>query len=627
MSVHNDVSPPLRDIGRLSIQSADSITPNLLTDPILNFEGMTTFLAPPAMQGAVGQSHYVQILHQSYQVFDKTTGGSVLGPNTIMSMWVGFGGLCQTNGGLEPLVVYDQIANRWLVVQFAGTLGLTEACIAVSNTSDATGSYNRYAFHFPSNNLDDWKLGIWPDAYYMSAAAFDANTAVAVALDRAAMIAGQPASYQLFPRPANERKMLPATLEGSTSPPPGAPNPFLQFPSGGSYKLFRYHVDFATPANSTFTGPIPIAAAAFMELCPSNSSCVPQPATATRVDGVGDRLMSRLAYRNLSDHEMLVGNFSVQIGISPSQFSAIRWFEMRRVTSGTPIVFQEATFAPDNLWRWLGSSATDQLGNIALGYSISHGSLFPGIRYAGRLATGPPGSMQGDFLLINGTGSQTSPSHTWGPHSAMTVDPVDERTFWFTSEYYTTTTSYQPHTRIGSFRFPVAPAIQSIVSRKIHGGMNFDIALPATGNPGIECRRGSGANSNNHQVIVTFAEPVNVDGVVVNSIDGQATATTSVAGAAVIVDLSSVANAQIIRITLTNVAGDTDIGNVSFPMSFLLGDTTGNGSVNASDVGQTKARAGQVLSETNFRSDLNENGTINASDVAIVKAQVGTSLP
>ena len=172
-----------------------------------------------------------------------------------------------------------------------------------------------------------------------------------------------------------------------------------------------------------------------------------------------------------------------------------------------------------------------------------------------------------------------------------------------------------------------APAVASAVSRKVHGGSGtFDIDLPLTGNAAVECRSGSAGG--NHQFVVTFANAVSVESVSVTSIDGQASAQPSVNGAEVTLDLTAVANAQTLQITLVNVSDGTSTGNIVIPMGVLAGDTTGNGSVTGSDVGQTKAQSGQSVTAGNFRADVTANGgSITASDIGLVKSQSGTQLP
>lgn len=490
-SVKNDTSPPLRDMKQLPIgrkfereanenpkvptnhtDSPDPVVqgPNSLLafaglnipNPILSFDGIGypgvgCNCAPPDTNGEVGATQYVQMVNEGYQVFNKTTGASVLGPSGITTLWSGFGGVCQNNGSGDPVVMYDQIANRWVITQFAGVSVPTDECIAVSTTSDATGSYNRYDFHLGSNFFDYPHLGVWPDAYYMSMNVFNAAGTAFLgpqpfAFDRAKMLAGLPATFVStgVTGGASENVYLPGDFDGSILPPAGAPASFVEFPGGGAYRLFHFHVDFATPANSTFTLFSSPAAAGFSALCTTTQNCIPQLGTTNRLDGIGDRLMFRLAYRNFGDHEALVGNFSVSSG----SVSGIRWFELRNVTNGPVTKFQESTYQPDTTWRWMGSAAMDQQGNLAIGYSASSASINPQIRYAGRLFSDPLNALtQGESTLFAGAGSQTGTLKRWGDYSDLTIDPVDDCTFWYTQQYIPSNGSSNWRTRIGSFAF------------------------------------------------------------------------------------------------------------------------------------------------------------------------------
>jgi hypothetical protein len=489
-SVRNDKSPPLRDMKQLPIMreqreanenpkvphshkdskdeavqsSASTQAPTAnMPGTTLNFDGIpfpgvACNCAPPDTNGEVGATQYVQIVNEGYQVFDKTSGASQLGPAGISTLWQGFGGVCESNGDGDPVVLYDQLANRWVISQFAGASVPTDECIAVSTSADATGSYFRYDYHLGNNFFDYPHLGVWPDAYYMSMNVFNsAGTAFLgpqpFAFDRSKMLAGLPGTFITtgVTGGSSEEVYLPADLEGSTLPPAGAPATFVEFPGGGSYRTFHFHVDFATPANSSFTLFGSPAAAGFTSLCPTTRSCVPEAGTTSRLDGIGDRLMFRLTYRNFGDHESVVGNYSV----SANSVAGVRWFELRGVTSGPVTKFQESTYQPDSTWRWMGSAAMDQQGNIAVGYSASSSTISPQIRYAGRLVTDPLSTLpQAEATLFAGTGSQTGTSSRWGDYSDITVDPSDDCTFWYTNEYYSTTTSFNWRTRIGSFKFP-----------------------------------------------------------------------------------------------------------------------------------------------------------------------------
>jgi hypothetical protein len=421
------------------------------------FPGVSCNCAPPDTNGEVGATQYVQIVNEGYQVFDKSTGASVYGPVGITTIWSGFGGVCETNGDGDPVVLYDQLAGRWLVSQFAGSSIPTDECIAISATSDATGSYHRYAFHLGSNFYDYPHLAVWPDGYYMSDNVFNSRGTSYMGpqpfvFDRARMLNGLSATFQtVAPLGGSVDPFLPADLDGALAPPTNAPATFVKWPGNGTYQTYHYHVDWVTPGNSTFTTFASPAAAGFTELCPTTRSCVPQLGTSSGLDAIADRLMFRLAYRNFGDHESVVGNFTVSSG----GVAGIRWFELRNVTNGPETVYQQSTYQPDTTWRWMGSAAMDGAGNLALGFSASSGSINPQLRYAGRLAGDPLNTLaQGEATLFAGTGSQTGTSNRWGDYADLTVDPVDDCTFWFTSEYYSSTTSFNWRTRIGSFTMP-----------------------------------------------------------------------------------------------------------------------------------------------------------------------------
>jgi len=456
--VHKDIADQAVQKGQWLGKLAPNIPAPILHLAGIPFPGVGCNCAPPDTNGEVGATQYVQIVNEGYQVFDKVTGASVLGPNSIESIWSGFGGVCQTGGNGDPVVLYDQIANRWVITQFAG--GLTHECVAVSTSSDATGSYSRYDYNLAAvagAALYDYPhLGVWPDAYYMSMNVFNTSGTAylgpqAFAFNRAKMVAGDASAEMIvMPRLSSANPpMQPADLDGSTLPPAGAPNSFVLFPDTSTYRVYHFHVDFAVPANSTFTlfGSSPTAG--FTELF----STVPQLG-GEGLANLADRLMYRLAYRNFGDHESLVGNFTVRA----NNIAAIRWFELRGVTAGPVTTFQDSTYQPDTTtWRWMGSAAMDKNANMALGFSASSSSIHPQIRYTGRLGTDPINTMtQGEGHIFDGAGSQVSTSSRWGDYSDMTVDPVDDQTFWFTTEYYDTTSSFNWRTRIASFKLATA---------------------------------------------------------------------------------------------------------------------------------------------------------------------------
>jgi Abnormal spindle-like microcephaly-assoc'd, ASPM-SPD-2-Hydin len=409
--------------------------------------GFNIDFSPPDTNGAVGATQYVQWVNAQFAVFDKVTGALVAGPTDGNTPWTGFGGGCEINNDGDPIVQYDKMANRWILTQFSIlTLPYTE-CVAVSTTSDATGTYNRYAFSFGNTDFPDYpKLGVWPDAYYMSFNLFVNGTFIgadACALDRNAMLAGNNATIICFPQNSSVASLLPSDMDGTIPPSAGEPGFFMNFGTN-VIQLWSFHVDFTTPTNSTFTGPTVLPVATFTARC--FRSCVVQPGTTQRLDALGDRPMYRLAYRQFANGvESLVFNHSISSGV--------RWYEVRSPNS-TPTVFQQGTFGPNSTTRWMGSIAMDQSGDIALGYSVSSSSVYPSIYFTGRVAADTLGSMEGEQLIVNGSGSQTGGINRWGDYSAMTVDPVDDCTFWYTQEYIQSTGSFNWNTRISNLIFP-----------------------------------------------------------------------------------------------------------------------------------------------------------------------------
>lgn len=431
---------------------------------------------PPDTVGDVGPNHYVQMVNSRFQVFNKMTGASVFGPVNINTLWAGFGGPCQTQNAGDPVVLHDQMADRWMITQFTSTGPTYFNCVALSTTSDPTGSYYRWAFTTGTNFPDYPKYGIWSDGYYISTREFAGGSTYtgvgAYALNRDQMLLGNPSPQVVsffFARGSEPFKvgdgLLPADLDGNTLPPAGSPNYYVgSMDAGGPYgapadalNLFKFKVDWTTPANSTFTLTNQINIAAFDTVFPcitSARACIPQPGTTAQLDILSyrQRPLHRLAYRNFGTHESLVTTSSVE---AVTGIAGMRWWEIRSPNS-SPVIFQEGTYSPDNVHRWMGSIAQDRLGNMLLGFSVSDSTtVFPGIRYTGRLVTDPLGTMpQGEGTIVNGTGSQTSTGNRWGDYSSMNVDPTNDCTFWYTNEYYATTSSSGWRTRIGSVTFP-----------------------------------------------------------------------------------------------------------------------------------------------------------------------------
>jgi len=294
-------------------------------------------------------------------------------------------------------------------------------------------------------------LSVWPDAYYISFNIFGSTFqgALACAYDRAKMLAGQPATQVCFQQANTVASLLPSDLDGATQPPAGEPNTFATIVSG-ALNLFKFHVDFATPANSTFTGPTSVAVAAFNTACRNGGACIPQSGTSQQLDSLSDRLMYRLAYRNFGDHEALVVNHSVST--SRKGPAGIRWYELRSPGTGTFSLFQSGTYAPDSTSRWMGSIAMDKLGDICVGYSASSSAIHPAIRYACRAPGDAAGTLGTEVSIKEGGGSQLTGLNRWGDYSAMTLDPSNDCSFFFTSEYEKANGTFNWSTQIASWK-------------------------------------------------------------------------------------------------------------------------------------------------------------------------------
>jgi hypothetical protein len=411
--------------------------------------------APPDTNGAAGTTQYVQVVNTVMAVFTKD--GTRLSPNlAINTLWSGFGGRCQSDNDGDPIVLFDHLANRWIISQFAVSSTPYTQCIAVSTTDDATGSYNRYAYTF--NQFNDYpKFGVWPDAYYATYNMFTSSFQGAriCAYDRARMLAGQSATQICTQLSTSYGGLLPADLDGNNLPPAGAPNYLLNFGSN-SLRLWTYKPDF-TAGTAAITGPVSIGVASFTPMC-NGGTCVPQPGTPQKLDSLADRLMYRLAYRNDGAFEHLVVNHSVALGGSGKNASGgVRWYELRKPTgSGSFGVYQQGTFAPDGNYRWMGSIAQDKVGNTILGYSVS-GSVKPSIRFTSRDAADPLGTMGQEQSALEGTGVQIKDFYNltrWGDYSSMSVDPVDGCTMYYTTEYIPANGTFNWQTYVAKIKLP-----------------------------------------------------------------------------------------------------------------------------------------------------------------------------
>lgn len=435
-----------------------------LSEVQLNIDGHPfTGVNPPDTVGDVGKKFYIQMINGAegsvFTVYDKFTGNTVAGPTNLDSLG---SGMC-ANGNGDPIVLYDQLAERWVLSEFAPR-GDDTLCVYVSATDDpTTGGW--FAYSFQATGFPDYpKYAVWPDAYYLAS---NQSSPTVYAFDRKAMLAGDPATFQSFTAPSlggfQFQSLQPGDLDGDNLPPAGAPNYFVRHrddeahnhinndPVTDFLEIFEFHVDFSDAANSTFTGPFTIPITEFdSELCGFSSfSCFEQPSGQNPLDPLREVVMWRVQYRSFEDHEALIGNMVTDVNTNDR--GGIRWFELRKAPpQATWQIFQEGTYAPpDEHNRWMGSIAMDRQGNIALGYSIGSETLPAGLRFTGRSLNDPVGTMpQPERLLVDGEGS--SASVRWGDYSSLNVDPEDDCTFWYTGQY---AKNGLWGTQIGSFQF------------------------------------------------------------------------------------------------------------------------------------------------------------------------------
>ena len=502
--------------------------------------------APPDTTGAVGPNNYVQVVNSSLAIFDKS-GTALYGPVQTNTLWAGFGGGCQANNDGDGGVQWDPLVNRWIIHQFSVTTTPYLECVAVSQTPDPTGAYNRYSFSYGTGFPDYPKLGVWSDAYYMTFNMFAGSTFTGgkvCAYDKVRMLAGLAATQQCFDAGSSIGGMLAANLDGTTPPPTGEPETVLALGAAAStLAAYQFHVDWTTPASTTVTGPTVLNTAAYTYACSGGGTCIPQAGTTNQLDSLGDRLMNRLVYRNIGGHESLIVNHSVTVGTG----TGVRWYELRLGAGSVPSIFQQGTYAPDASSRWMGSVAMDRAGNIAVGYSQSSASNHPSIRITGRQTGDPSGTLtQPELTLFTGGGSQTGTLTRWGDYSQMVVDPSDDCTFWYTNEYIPADGSFNWATRIGTFKFSTCSSPAN------------DFAISATPSS-VSVAQGSTSNTTVSTTVVSgSAQTVNlsVSGLP-SGVSGSLLPTTVTAGGSSTLTLTATGSAPIgsSNVIVTGAAG------------------------------------------------------------------------
>ena len=449
------------------------------------FPNYSIGFTPPDTNMAVGDTQLVEWVNVSYAIFDKH-GNPLSPPIDGITLWQSGlpGSLCADNNSGDPIVQWDRVAHRWLLFQnvFVSPYAV---CIAVSTSPDALGTYYVYQFGVPGNGFPDYpKIGVWPTGYFQANNNFGPNDsgfqgAQVCAYNSAKLLVGDAtAEQQCYQLSLNDYSLLPGDVDSPISPPTGQDEFYIGSVGGvdnSHLSVYSYHVDFTNPVNSFVTGngnSQLVSIASFTPSCNGaySGNCVPQNGVSDLLDSLGDRLMYRFAYYNdtpslPTPRQHWYVNFDVTA--SGGQ-SGVRWMEFatpQNIVNPTDLtILQQGTYAPDGNWRWMGSMARDQSNDVLVGYSESNNNMYPSIFVAGRMPTDTLGTLENELAVINGTGSQPDTHNRWGDYSAMRIDPVDNCTFWYTTEYYLVTQQFDWSTRIASAAFSGCPTALQFVA-------------------------------------------------------------------------------------------------------------------------------------------------------------------
>jgi len=448
---------------------------------------------PPDTNGDVGIDHYVQYINTDWGVYSKTTGqlvGSIQEGNTF---WAGFGGSCETDNAGDPIVLFDKLAQVWVFSQFISSNNGSQ-CFAVSDRADITDpnvTFNRYEFSFNGDFNDYPHIGIWTDengdssGYYFVTHDFDFSGASPVfvgasfsVVERDAMIAGNPAEFVRFQNVtgggSNAYGALPAHLEGDVLPAGNTCAPFVHTRADlDAYLFWNLCVDWDNTQNSTISDATIISSAHPYSAGVNN---IPQPSPApagSELDSFSGRTMYRASARAYPSSSGLPIDLVINhVADTGGGVAGVKWVNFSLSYDGasfngevTPAdsfqakIRDEGTFSPDDDYRWMGAISIDRSRNLGLAYSVSSENTFPSVRYTGRTTNDPIGTLRDEAVCVDGTGVQTFVDSTgragrWGDYSSMSVDPVDQCTFWATVEYIASTGVANWDNRICSFKFP-----------------------------------------------------------------------------------------------------------------------------------------------------------------------------
>jgi hypothetical protein len=489
----NDYTDPIRQTEQGSLTGNHA--------PIENFEGIDMYeYDPPDPNGAVDSNYYVETVNVEYAVYDKS-GNTILSARDLGALWSG-----DPQDG-DPVVLYDKFADRWLITEFQVSNTPYQFCVAVSKTSDPTGAFYVWKFSMGSTDPDYPKYAIWDDGYYITFQAFGAVNPLVpqeiAVLERNRMLEGSPSAAMILanlPTPPdfmggnNSLFTAPKVLDcdASALPPYGTPDYMVYFENIASgcysnsivmYKLVTDTTLHTLAVSRADSFAVPTFNAYFSG---GTLADISQPGDPNGVDALDGTFNFRVPYMKFTGYNSVVLSNTVNLG---SSVAGIRWYELRQNdTTGVWSLYQDGTYGPnDGTSRWNGAICQDYDGDIALEFSVASSTVYPGIRYTGRLVTDPLGQMTlTEQTAMNGTYTLSGTGGRWGDYSELDIDPADGLTFWGTNEYGGNADNATQDNRIFSFKLATATGINEIqneTSLKVYQNNNF-LVVKATGLPG-----------------------------------------------------------------------------------------------------------------------------------------------
>ena len=451
-------------------KSVGTMTSGMMA-PIANFEGQSSPYYPPDCNGATGPNHYMQTVNTTYAIYNKS-GTLVAGPTDMNLLFGNVPGANNNDG--DPIILYDEQAGRWVAVEFSVSGSNDFMLIAVSASNDPTGSWYQYSFDVV--DMPDYeKIAVWRDGYYMGTNTQPTTGSDIYVFERSQMLIGGTARMVAFDnpyRPGTGVVVVPPVDNDGVAAPTGTPGTFIAFNDdavgGGSDQLWLYElaVNWTTPASSTFNRTQQINVASFDSQFSNGWDNISQPVTTMKLCAISTVIMNVPQYRNFGTYQSIVCCHTVDVG---TDHAGVRWYELRKTPPATTWALrQQGTYAPDGESRWMGAIAMNGSGRIGVGYSISSSTVYPGIRYAAQSASAYA-SASGildvpEVIALSGSNYQYT-YNRWGDYSSMSIDPSDDQTFWFTTEYIGTSEARK--TKVISFQIGNNPGVLTLAATAV----------------------------------------------------------------------------------------------------------------------------------------------------------------